>query len=298
MLGNREIAAMADEIAAAQAQQIAEAMRRVAARQAGASPVVVTGLGAFLAAAAARLAGLAVHALEEDLGADAARSAPAAAVALLYEQAGGAAGSLPRLSPAGHVADIVRPVVIDAVVKMGGAALRHPAALDRALSELDAASGAIVVVPGGGPFADAVRDVDRTLMLPDAVAHWMAIRAMDQYAELLAARLRRGVLAYDLKDIDEAVRDGRIAVLAPHAWLRRNDPVPHSWDVTSDSIAAWVTGVIGARRLLLIKPGTPREGTLTDAFFEQVLPKGTRVGVAFLDEPGAVRAAVEDGVGR
>jgi aspartokinase-like uncharacterized kinase len=51
-------------------------------------------------------------------------------------------------------------------------------------------------------------------------------------------------------------------VLAPYAWLRREDPVPHSWDVTSDSIAAWVAGAIGAERLVLVKPpgATARSG--------------------------------------
>jgi probable H4MPT-linked C1 transfer pathway protein len=299
MLGDREIGAMADEIAAAQVRQIADAVSRVAANQAAVPAAVVTGRGAFLGAAAARLAGLEVHALEQDLGAGAARSAPAAAVALLYDQAPDVADSvLQPFSSAAHRTGTGGAVVIDAVVKMGGSALHHPAALDRALSELDAVSGAIIVVPGGGPFADAVRDVDRTLTLSDEVAHWMAVRAMDQYAELLASRMRRGVLAFDLEDIQQAVRDGRIPVLAPHGWLRRSDPVPHSWDVTSDSIAAWVARVTGARQLVLIKPGAPRKGPLTDAFFERALPENVRVAVAFLDEPGAVRAALEAVVAR
>ena len=44
-----------------------------------------------------------------------------------------------------------------------------------------------MVIPGGGPFADAVREADLRHRLPPSTAHWMAILAMDQYAELLAA---------------------------------------------------------------------------------------------------------------
>src|SRR5262249_38910978 len=46
---------------------------------------------------------------------------------------------------------------------------------------------------------------------------------------------------------------GRLNVLAPSAWLLRADPLPHSWDVTSDSIAAWVARALRVRRLILVK---------------------------------------------
>ena len=42
-------------------------------------------------------------------------------------------------------------------------------------------------------------------------------------------------------------------MLAPSAWLLRADPLPHSWDITSDSIAAWIARVLGTRRLMLVK---------------------------------------------
>ncbi len=46
---------------------------------------------------------------------------------------------------------------------------------------------------------------------------------------------------------------GRLNVLAPSAWLLGADPLPHSWDVTSDSIAAWVARALRVRRLMLVK---------------------------------------------
>ena len=54
---------------------------------------------------------------------------------------------------------------------------------------------------------------------------------------------------------------GRVPVLAPYQWLRHADPVPHSWDATSDSIAAWIAVTLRATHLVLIKPaaGAPRD---------------------------------------
>jgi aspartokinase-like uncharacterized kinase len=107
----------------------------------------------------------------------------------------------------------------------------------------------LVVVPGGGAFADEVRRADRRFALGDTAAHWMAILAMDQYGHLLADLTPGAVVAQGRRDL----APGRLNVLAPSAWLRRADPLPHSWDVTSDSIAAWVARALGARRLLLVK---------------------------------------------
>ncbi|MFA5237120.1 MAG: uridylate kinase, partial [Methanoregula sp.] len=40
-------------------------------------------------------------------------------------------------------------------------------------------------------------------------------------------------------------------VLLPYCALRRYDPLPHSWDVTSDTISAWIAGRLGADLLVL-----------------------------------------------
>jgi hypothetical protein len=107
----------------------------------------------------------------------------------------------------------------------------------------------IVVVPGGGSFADAVRLADQRFRLGDSAAHWMAILAMDQYGHLLAHLAPRARLVRSRRDL----APGRLNVLAPSAWLRRADPLPHSWDVTSDSIAAWFARTLRVRRLMLVK---------------------------------------------
>jgi (4-(4-[2-(gamma-L-glutamylamino)ethyl]phenoxymethyl)furan-2-yl)methanamine synthase len=85
MLDNARVSAIADAIAEAQIDRVAEAIRRVCARHGSLRTAVVTGLGAFIAQTAACRAGLSVDSLANYFGADAARYAPAAAVALLLD---------------------------------------------------------------------------------------------------------------------------------------------------------------------------------------------------------------------
>jgi aspartokinase-like uncharacterized kinase len=160
------------------------------------------------------------------------------------------------------------------VIKVGGSLLRAPHQLDRVCAALARCSSQhqLVVVPGGGPLADTVRELDGQLGLSAAAAHWMAILAMDQYAHALADRIRGSRLVEEPGDISEAQCGGNLAVLAPSRWMRSADVLPHSWEVTSDSIAAFIAGALGALRLVLIKPTTAAEPV--DPYFIHALPAG------------------------
>jgi aspartokinase-like uncharacterized kinase len=151
------------------------------------------------------------------------------------------------------------------VVKVGGGLAADDGAL-RAWCAQIAACGArhpLLVVPGGGAFADAVRAYDRRVGLLDETAHWMAILAMDQFGWALAELIPDAVRRTDLGP----VRAGAVSVLLPFALLRERDPLPASWDVTSDSIAAWVAGAAGAGRLVLVKPVASADaGALVDPY--------------------------------
>jgi aspartokinase-like uncharacterized kinase len=183
-------------------------------------------------------------------------------------------------------------VSVDAVVKLGGSLLG-----ERSLPSLLGTLGGLakterlVVVPGGGPFANAVRRASAFHDPGADAAHWMAILAMDQHAHLLTGLLPAARLVVDLSEIAATTGERRLAVLAPFAWLRAADALPHGWEVTSDSIAAWVAGQLAARRLVLLKAvegvagvdgdllpeGDPRSATLAgilDEYFPRALPPG------------------------
>jgi aspartokinase-like uncharacterized kinase len=121
------------------------------------------------------------------------------------------------------------------VVKVGGG-LGRADALERFCEALGVLGERhrLVVVPGGAWFADAVREADRRFGLADATAHRMAILGMEQFGLLLRERLPETT-----------------PVVMP-ASLPLGE-LPESWRVTSDSIAAWVAGQVGADRLVLVK---------------------------------------------
>lgn len=129
------------------------------------------------------------------------------------------------------------------VVKVGGGIG------DDALPGVCAALGgrrSLLVVPGGGRFADAVREADRRFGLQDETAHRMAILGMEQFGWLLCDLIPGAERCTDLDHIP-----GRTSVLLPAGLAL--DELPASWDVTSDSIAAWVARKTGAGRLVLVK---------------------------------------------
>jgi len=103
------------------------------------------------------------------------------------------------------------------------------------------------------------------------------------------------VLVEQESEIAAAREAGRLPVLAPYRWVRTADPLPHSWEVTSDSIAAWLAGVLGARRIVLIKPagGDPRK--LVDPFFLRTLPPGVEHFVITADDLGQLDVALDEG---
>jgi aspartokinase-like uncharacterized kinase len=172
------------------------------------------------------------------------------------------------------------------VVKVGGGLARDAGdgAL-RALCAQIADAGArhpLLVVPGGARFADAVREHDRRFSLRPQTAHWMAILAMDQFGWALADLIPGAERRVDLAPVP----DGVVSVLLPAALLAERDPLPESWAVTSDSIAAWVAGAAGAGRLVLVKP--------VAGLYRTWPPAGEPVAELTVDELAALRPEAVD----
>lgn len=142
------------------------------------------------------------------------------------------------------------------VVKLGGSLLNSPH-LDNWLAVCARHGGQLVIVPGGGPFADAVRDAQRLRPFSDPVAHHMALLAMQQYG-LLLADLHPGLVPVaNAPALRIALRTGQTPVWLPATMALADPDIEQSWRVTSDSLALWLARRLNAERLVLVKSVTP-----------------------------------------
>ncbi|MCI0701512.1 MAG: hypothetical protein L0241_10560 [Planctomycetia bacterium] len=161
------------------------------------------------------------------------------------------------------------------VVKVGGSLFDHPAlgvGLRAFVESL--APKEVLLVPGGGPLADAVRALDRTHTLGEEASHWLALRALSVTGEMLRRMLEEPTPPVPFPSLREGgVRTappalpslfgkgvgglGHSHLLDPFSFAledeSRPSALPHSWSVTTDSIAARVAGVFRAERLILLK---------------------------------------------
>jgi dihydroneopterin aldolase len=120
-----------------------------------------------------------------------------------------------------------------------------------------------VVVPGGGPFADAVRLAQPTMGFDDSAAHDMALMAMAQFGRALAG-LAGWVYADTMTSLLAAIDAGRIPVWSPWPMLSGHPYIAQNWGVTSDSLAVWLAMQLQATRVVLIKHCPPPADTSPD----------------------------------
>lgn len=139
------------------------------------------------------------------------------------------------------------------VVKIGGS-LERAESLPRLLDYLlEQGKGKTVLVPGGGSFANAVRRFQTDTGITDEYAHRMALLAMEQYACYLTARTPALQTVDTLDSIVDCLAGNGVALWLPCKMLSSKNLLPANWDVTSDSLAAWLALELKADSLTLIK---------------------------------------------
>ena len=190
---------------------------------------------------------------------------------------------------------------IEIVVKVGGSLGRRRTPLRGIVRRLAALARRrrVLVVPGGGVFADLVRSERKRLGLGAEAAHRMALRATDQYGLLLASLHPRAAPVTGIEAARRVAASGRLAILLPAALVDRTPSLERTFRLTSDAIAAWVAGRAGAERLALLKAVRgialsfserrtaallARRG-IVDPLFPHLLPAG--IAVEVLDGRGS-----------
>lgn len=168
------------------------------------------------------------------------------------------------------------------VVKLGGS-LSDAATLPGWLETLAGLGGRVVLVPGGGPFADQVRAAQRRWRFDDRTAHRMALLAMEQYGLMLAALHPALRPARSAREIGAARRAGLVPVWLPSAMALGRPEIAESWEVTSDSLAAWLAARIGLRRVVLVKSAAvpddaPAAALVASGLVDPLLPAMLRAG--------------------
>jgi 5-(aminomethyl)-3-furanmethanol phosphate kinase len=154
------------------------------------------------------------------------------------------------------------------VVKVGGSLLDWPDLPTRLASYLESRrADRLVLVVGGGRFADVLRGLDAIHSIGEVRSHALSLRALDLSAHVLADLLPVSKVVEDFTQAADARALGRLPILAPRLFLgdddRSSDPLPHAWMTTTDSIAARLAVRLDARELVLLKstplpPGVDR----------------------------------------
>ncbi|MDZ4790618.1 MAG: dihydroneopterin aldolase [Hyphomicrobiales bacterium] len=144
------------------------------------------------------------------------------------------------------------------IVKIGGSLYGDPR-LKLWLNALCSLAAPIIIVPGGGPFADAVRDAQERMVFSDRTAHELALFAMAQYGRALCDLDARLTLCELDDDFEEAWVRRATPVWSPFFLASHREDIAQSWDMTSDSLAAWLAGELGARRVVLVKSAPPTQ---------------------------------------
>ena len=175
-----------------------------------------------------------------------------------------------------------------AVLKLGGSLAASATLQSWLRTALACGRGRLVIVPGGGPFADEVRRLQRRMRLSDEVSHRMAILAMQQFG-LAIESLAPGLEGADSRAaIERVLRRRRVAVWLPSRMLDRASDIRPGWDVTSDSLAAWLAERLRAQLLVVVKScridsEDPRElarRRVVDEAFPRVVARcGARVAI-------------------
>jgi hypothetical protein len=138
-------------------------------------------------------------------------------------------------------------VIVKQVVKIGGSLFpEYAVELAKQLKDTNS-----VIILGGGEFANLIRRYDSQMNFSDEANHWTAIDCMEIIAKLVNDKVDSAELAYTIEEVNQISDDGLTPIFVVSEFLKEEDPFECSWDVTSDSIAAYVAHLLNANLLIV-----------------------------------------------
>ena len=149
------------------------------------------------------------------------------------------------------------------VMKLGGSLFDFPELSGRLVQFLDEQIFARpVIIPGGGRFADEVRRLDNLYNLGETQSHELAVKTLSLTSRLIAGMSSRFQFASSPDQLPEIWNAELLPVLDVTELVLRQSSLPASWEVTSDSIAAWLCSLHQDSQLVLMK-SVPFDGTVS-----------------------------------
>ena len=139
------------------------------------------------------------------------------------------------------------------VVKLGGSLAEDPLLVDWLEVLTDLGGGRVIIVPGGGAFADSARRAQTQWQFDDVAGHNMAVLGTGQFDFLLNGLHSELELCANEQDMILTMRRGRVALWMPLGLLRQQADELTNWSVTSDSLALWLAQRLNAERVVLVK---------------------------------------------
>ena len=138
-------------------------------------------------------------------------------------------------------------IIIKQVVKIGGSLFPN-----YAITLADKLKGTdSCIILGGGEFANLIRKYDDEMNFSDEINHWTAIDCMDIIAKLVNDKLDSTRLAFSIDEVNDISDEGFTPIFVVSEFLKSEDPFECSWDVTSDSIAAYVAHLLNANLFIV-----------------------------------------------
>jgi aspartokinase-like uncharacterized kinase len=140
------------------------------------------------------------------------------------------------------------------IIKLGGSLSRSDA-LIQCLNKVQKnyRGRVVIIVPGGGAFADQVRLAQQHWQFDDKTAHQMALLAMQQMALMLKGLKSDFIIAQTVSELRCKLGRDQVLIWSPDIAELDNAGIAASWDITSDSLAAWLAGTVSASELILVK---------------------------------------------